>query len=146
MIVVDASTLTDYLVGRELALVAVTDALGANTEQPLHAPELVWPETLNALRRMARRGDISDDRATQAVLELSEVRLVCYPHAPLRESVWSLRHALTAYDATYLAIALALDDPLLLTGDEGLAARAGEMLGAGRVRLTHERRRRHAPG
>lgn len=137
MIVVDASTLTDYLVGREPALVAVTEALGVNPEQPLHAPELVWPETLNALRRMALRGDISHDRAMQAVLELSEVRLVCYPHAPLRESVWGMHHALTAYDAAYLAIALALDDPLLLTGDEGLAARARAMLGTDRVRLTH---------
>ena len=63
MIVVDASTLADYLVGREPALVAVAGALGAETEQPLHAPELVWPETLNALRRMALRGDVEDDRA-----------------------------------------------------------------------------------
>jgi predicted nucleic acid-binding protein len=65
VIVVDASTLTDYLVGREAALVAVLDALGEDTEQPLHAPELVWPETLNALRGMAQRGNISDDRATR---------------------------------------------------------------------------------
>ena len=136
MIVVDASTLTDYLVGREPALAAVTEALGASPEQPLHAPDLVWPETLNALRRMALRGDISDDRATQAVLDLSEVRLVCYPHAPLRESVWSMRHALTAYDATYLAVALALDDPRLLTADEGLAARAGAVLGTDCVTVT----------
>lgn len=136
MIVVDASTLADFLLGREPAVVAVAAALGAATEQPLHAPELVWPETLNALRRMAQRGDIGDDRATQAALELSEVRLVCYPHAPLRESVWSMRHALTAYDASYLAVALGLDDPLLLTGDDGLAARAGALLGTDRVVVT----------
>jgi predicted nucleic acid-binding protein len=96
----------------------------------------VWPETLNALRRMALRGDISDDRATQAALELSEIRLVCYPHAPLRESVWSMRHELTAYDATYLAVALSLDDPVLLTADGGLAARASAVLGADRVTVT----------
>ena len=136
MIVVDASTVADYLVGREPALAAVADALGANIEQPLHAPELVWPETLNALRRMALRGDISDDRATQAALELSEVRLVCYPHAPLGESVWSMRHDLTAYDATYLAVALGVDDPLLLTGDRKFAARAGAALGTDRVTVT----------
>jgi predicted nucleic acid-binding protein len=136
VIVVDASTLVDYLVGRGPALVSVTEALGAEIEQPLHAPELVWPETLNALRRMALRGDLSDDRATQAALDLSEVRLVCYPHAPLRECVWSMRHELTAYDATYLAVALALDDPMLLTGHGGLAARAGSVLGPDRVTVT----------
>jgi predicted nucleic acid-binding protein len=136
VIVVDASTLADYLVGRAAALTAVVAALGADIEQPLHAPELVWPETLNALRRMALRGDIGDDRARQAALDLSEVRLVCYPHAPLRESVWGLRHVLTAYDATYLALALGLDDALLLTGDGALATRAGAVLGADRVILT----------
>ena len=93
-------------------------------------------ETLNALRRMMLRGDLSDDRATQAVHELQEVRLVCFPHAPLRERTWQLRHDLTASDATYLALALGLDDPLLLTGDSGLAARAAPALGADRVRMT----------
>ncbi len=85
----------------------------------------MWPETLNALRR-----------ATQAALELHDVRLVCFSHAPLRERVWRLRHDLTAYDATYLALALGLDDPLLLTGDSALASRAGVALGTDRVRLT----------
>jgi predicted nucleic acid-binding protein len=136
VIVVDASTLTDYLVGREPALAAVEAALGADAEQPLHAPELVWPETLNALRRLAQRGNISDERATQAALELTDVRLVTYPHAPLAESVWRMRHELTAYDATYLAVALALEDPLLLTGDSGLAAHAGAVLGPDRVTVT----------
>jgi predicted nucleic acid-binding protein len=136
MIVVDASTLTDFLVGREAALDAVTEALGADDQQSLHAPEMVWPETLNALRRMARRGDLSDGRATQATRELQNVRLVCFAHAPLRERVWRLRHDLTAYDATYLALAIGLHDPLLLTGDSRLASRAREALGADRVRLT----------
>ena len=136
MIVVDASTLTDFLVGREAALDAVQEALGADDQQPLYAPELVWPETLNALRRMVLRGDLGDDRATQAALELQDVRLVCFSHAPLRERVWQLRHDLSAYDAAYLALALGLDDPLLLTGDRGLASRAAVALGTDRVRLT----------
>jgi predicted nucleic acid-binding protein len=135
VIVVDASTLTDLLIGREAALDSVVEALGADDQQPLYAPELIWPETLNALRRMMLRGDLSDDRATQAALDLRDVRLVCLPHAPLRERVWQLRHDLTAYDATYLALALGLDDPLLLTGDSGLASRAEGVLGTDRVRL-----------
>jgi predicted nucleic acid-binding protein len=136
VIIVDASTVTDFLIGREPALDAVEEALGADVQQSLHAPELVWPETLNALRRMLLRGDLSDDRATQAMLELDQLRLVCFPHAPLRQRVWQFRHDLTAYDATYLALALGLDNPLLLTGDNGLAARARAALGSDRVRLT----------
>jgi predicted nucleic acid-binding protein len=75
VIIVDASTLTDFLVGREAALDAVQQALGADDQQPLYAPELVWLETLNALRRMTLRGDLGDDRATQAAGELREVLL-----------------------------------------------------------------------
>ena len=47
-----------------------------------------------------------------------------------------MRQELTAYDATYLAVALGLDDPLLLTGDRRLAARAGAVLGVDRVTVT----------
>lgn len=32
-------------------------------------------------------------------------------------SLWALRDTLTAYDASYLALAEALDDPVLLTAD-----------------------------
>jgi predicted nucleic acid-binding protein len=63
-------------------------------------------------------------------------RLVCYPHAPLAESVWSMRHELTADDASYLAIALVLEDSRLLTADGGLAARARAVLGTDRVTVT----------
>ena len=38
--------------------------------------------------------------------------------------VWELRHNLTAYDAVYVALAEALDAPLL-TRDRRLAAAAG---------------------
>jgi predicted nucleic acid-binding protein len=86
------------------------------------------------LRRLAASGTVTDQRATEAASDLSNTRLVRYPHAPLRERVWELRHRLTAYDAAYLALAEALDDTVLLTGDGGLAARAQESLGDDRVR------------
>lgn len=135
MIVVDASALTDFLLGRAPALDALDHELDGREQEPLHAPELIEPETLNALRRLAASGHISDDRATEAVSDLGRARVVRYPHAPLRERVWRLRDNLTAYDATYLALAEALDKPLLLTGDGGLAAIAKQSLGSGRVRL-----------
>jgi predicted nucleic acid-binding protein len=58
---------------------------------------------------------------------------VRYPHGPFRDRVWELRGQLTAYDATYLALAEALPDALLLVGDAGLAMRADSSLGPGRV-------------
>ena len=134
MIVVDASAVTDFLLGRSKTVEAVIEATEPDPNQPLYAPDVVEPETLNALRRLARAGLVSEERASAAVSDLESLRLVRLPHAPLRERVWQLRHRLTAYDASYLALAEALDDPLLLTADRALADAAAESLGAGAVR------------
>jgi predicted nucleic acid-binding protein len=132
VIVVDASALTDFLLGRRQALEAVAAMLGEH--EPLHAPELVEPETLNALRRLARSGAISERRANEAVDDLADTRMIRYPHALLRTRVWELRDELSAYDATYLALAEALAADLL-TGDAGLAQRGRITLGDTGVRL-----------
>ena len=133
MIVVDASVVTDFLIGRPEAIAAVQEAIGADPYQPLYAPELIEPEILNALRGLARSGSLSNERASLAVADLAKLRLLRYPHAPLRERVWALRNVLTACDAVYLALAEALDDPVLITGDRGLANRARGSLGEQRV-------------
>jgi predicted nucleic acid-binding protein len=135
LIVVDARVLTDFLLGRTQAVDALRRELAGREQEPLHAPELIEPETLNALRRLVDGGSVSDRRATEAVSDLANARLIRYPHAPLRERIWDLRHNLTAYDAAYLALAEALDDPVLLTGDGGLASKATGALGSDAVRL-----------
>lgn len=133
MRVVDASVLTDFLLGRDAAL----DALlaGGQEHERLHCPELIEPETLNALRRLVRSGALDSRRGDEAVTDLAAVRMVRYPHAPLRPRVWDLRDRLTAYDATYLALAEALDGSVLLTADKALAGHARDVLGAERARL-----------
>jgi len=102
---------------------------------PLHAPALIEPETLSALRRLERSGDVPAHRAAAAVSDLGEARLVRHPHEPLRQRVWALRHALTPYDACYLALAEALSEGLLVTGDRGLAGVARRSLGERAVAL-----------
>ena len=134
MIVVDASALTDLLVGRSAALDAIGESVAPEPNASLHAPELVEPETLNTLRGLVRAGQLTEERAGGAVADLDELRLVRYPHAPLRERVWELRHELCSHDASYLAPAEALPDPLLVTGDRALASRAAGSLGAAAVR------------
>jgi predicted nucleic acid-binding protein len=135
LIVVDASVLTDFLLGRPQTMEALERELAGQEHEPMHAPDLVEPETLNALRGLVRSAAVTDLRAGEAAADLARVRLIRYPHAPLRERVWALRETLSAYDATYLALAEALDDPVLMTSDRGLAARAQASLGAERVRL-----------
>jgi predicted nucleic acid-binding protein len=135
VIVVDASVLLDFLLRRPETLAGVEDALVGRADEPLRAPELIEPEMLNALRRLVRAADVDIQRATEAVADLARVRLVRYPHAPLRARVWALRDALSAYDATYFALAEALGDAVLLTADRGLAIVAERALGPTRVRL-----------
>jgi predicted nucleic acid-binding protein len=93
-------------------------------------------ETL--LGRRAALVAVGEARAAEAVGDMASVRLRRYPHAPLRERVWALRHDLRAYDASYPALAEALPDPLLVTADAGLAARARRSLGAAGVAMIPE--------
>ena len=134
MIVIDASVLTDFLLGRSEAMEAIDRELAGHEHNPLHAPEVVEPETLNALRNLVRSRTVTDRRADEAVDDLGVIRLIRYPHDPLRERIWELRHNLTAYDAAYLALTEALDGAVLMTGDRGLATSARDALGDDRVR------------
>ncbi|MEJ7893122.1 MAG: type II toxin-antitoxin system VapC family toxin [Solirubrobacteraceae bacterium] len=134
MIVVDASVMTDYLLRRPPAVEAVAEILAGDDTEPLHAPDLIEPEIMNALRQMTTRGAVTVEQASEAVLDLAETRIIRYQHPPLRARVWELRDQLTAYDAMYLALAEGLQARLLLTADRGLAARAGASLGEDRVR------------
>jgi len=131
MIVVDASVLTDFLLGRTRG-VDLIEGTAALAGEPFHAPELIEVETLHALRGLARAGHVSDERAATAVARLGLVRRVLYPHGPFLQRAWELRHELTASDAMYLALAERID-AVLFTADRGLARRAKRLLGADRV-------------
>lgn len=97
----------------------------------LHGPHLVDTEVLHALRRMLINDAISDERAQNARIDFAELALVRYPHQPLSDRVWALRHNLTAYDATFVALAEALAAPLI-TCDARLASVPGH---AARIEL-----------
>jgi predicted nucleic acid-binding protein len=134
VIVVDASVLVDVLLRRPVTLDGVEDVLSDRTDDALHAPELIELESLNALRRLMRAGAVDAHHAREAVAELDAIRLIRHPHAPLRARVWNLRDALSAYDASYLALTEALD-AVLLTADRGLGTVAEQALGSARVLL-----------
>jgi predicted nucleic acid-binding protein len=100
----------------------------------LHGPDLIELEVLQVIRRLARAERISGAQAEEAVRSLRETRLVHWPHSALRDRVWSLRHNLSAYDASYVALADLLPDSILVTGDRALADVGVRQLGANRVR------------
>ena len=62
--------------------------------------------------------------AEQALGLFTELRIQRYPMTVLLGRVWSLRENLSAYDAAYVALAEALDLPLLTT-DERMARSRG---------------------
>jgi predicted nucleic acid-binding protein len=92
--------------------------------ETLHAPHLIDVEIAQVVRRYAAAGEIDGERGRAALTDLADLRLLRYPHDLLLPRIWNLRHNLTAYDAAYVALAEALDAPLV-TRDRRLAAAAG---------------------
>jgi len=93
-------------------------------DKALHAPHLLDVEVAHVIRRYAASGDIDNGRGRTALVDMADYPLVRHPHDFLLARVWELRNNLTAYDAVYVALAEALDAPLL-TRDRRLAAAAG---------------------
>jgi predicted nucleic acid-binding protein len=122
VIVLDASAVVALLLssptGRRVAEAISSPALS------LHAPELLDIEVLQVLRRYARLGALTRERGALAVEALGKLDIARYGHAELVPRVWALRSNLTAYDAAYIALAEALDAPLL-TLDVRLASAPG---------------------
>ncbi len=120
MIVLDASAVLELLLitdkgGR------VAQRIGA-PEETLHAPHLIDLEVAQVLRRYVNRRQLDEVRAAEALGDLRDLDLSRYPHDVLLGRIWELRHNASAYDAAYVALAEALDAPLL-TSD----ARLGEL-------------------
>lgn len=91
---------------------------------PMHVPHLIDAEVLNALRGLVLGRKISLDRANDARRDFATLHLIRYPIRDLGDRIWRLRDNLTAYDACYVALAEALDCPLV-TSDAKLAGAAG---------------------
>ncbi len=90
----------------------------------LSAPELVDLEVTSVLRRQVLRGADDLRRAALALADLTSMPLRRAPHRPLLDRCGELRDNLTIYDASYVALAEALE-VTLLTGDGQLARAPG---------------------
>lgn len=117
MIVVDASAVLEVLLQTDRARVVEAELFGGST---LHAPHLLDLEVTQVLRRYERSGACSPGRGSAALGVFLDLRIERYPHHLFLPRVWELRSNATAYDAVYLALAEALDAPLL-TMDRKLA-------------------------
>lgn len=117
MRVLDAGVVVDLLVGR-----LDETALGG---EEAGVPHLLDSEVTSVLRRLVLRGDLTVEQGDAAMARFLELDLERFPADWLRVRMWELRENLTAYDATYVALAEAVGATALLTTDARLAGAPG---------------------
>src|SRR4051794_9154310 len=129
MLVVDASAVTELLLGR-----AAGEPVAAALREhgfDLHAPHLLDVEVLNALQRVVAAGDAPPERVAEAIEDLLDLPVQRYAHETLVPRIWHLRENFSAYDAAYVALAEVIDEDgaPLLTSDTRLARAASQHTG-----------------
>jgi predicted nucleic acid-binding protein len=122
LIVIDASALLELLLATRRAEAIDTRVLAPN--ERIHAPHIIDVEIAQALRRLSGLKDITVKRAEQALDDFRDFLIERHPHRELLPRIWQLRASMTAYDGAYVALAEALEAPLL-TCDQKLARAHG---------------------
>ena len=122
MIVLDASVVIALLLGTPDEHL-VREQIGA-ADQTLHAPHLLDVEVAQVLRRYCLFEGLSAARGEAALQDLGALDIQRYAHDGMLARIWQLRPNMTAYDAAYVALAEALDAPLI-TFDARLARASG---------------------
>jgi predicted nucleic acid-binding protein len=87
-------------------------------------PHLADSEIVQAFRGLVRGGRLSAEHAEASLLVWLRLGVARHPVVALQPRVWDLRDSLSAYDATYVALAEALECPLA-TADLRLTRAAG---------------------
>lgn len=120
MIVLDASATVDLLVGGSSAA-RIADRLRGEV---MCAPAMLDVEVVSALRSLEHRGKVAAADCDAALGHLASLGVTRYTHEAFTGRMWELRDALSPYDAAYVALAEALECPLL-TCDARLARSHG---------------------
>jgi predicted nucleic acid-binding protein len=121
LIVVDAAAVVDALTGLE----DTEELRGRLAFEELNAPTVLDYEVLSCLRGLTRGKLLSVARAEDLLTDFADLSVRRWPFADaLRRRVFQLRDNVSAYDAAYVALAEALDCPLV-TRDARLARSSG---------------------
>jgi predicted nucleic acid-binding protein len=117
VIVVDASAALS-------ALLNAGPARRVLTNEQLHVPHLIDSEVASGLRRLVIAREVGVDAAWIALDAWRRLGMTRYAVFSLLDRVWELRDNLSAYDASYVALAEHLDCSLL-TADGRLGRSPG---------------------
>ena len=123
MLVIDASVLAVALLDDGQDGDLIRDRLRG---EQLAAPALIDLEVVSVWRGLARGGHLDARRVGQALDDLRDLPMQRVEHTRSLARCWELRDNLTTYDAAYVALAEALQAPLL-TGDRRLARATGPL-------------------
>jgi predicted nucleic acid-binding protein len=91
------------------------DARRLLADESIAVPHLADSEIAHAVRAHALRRAISDRDGERALRQWARLSVRRFPAVGQLDRIWSLRHNLSAYDATYVALAEGLDCALLTT-------------------------------
>lgn len=118
----DASVLIRSAVANEPAARDWVRAVEAGDVEG-HVPDLAYAEIVSGLSLYVRSDLLSPKLAAEIVDQVVKLPLFAHSHARLARAslTLALEHRLSAYDASYLALAQSLDAPLV-TADRRLAA------------------------
>lgn len=112
---VDTSALVEFLLNTERFAAAVD-----YFDDDIIASDLVIPESLNALRKIALRHPRSARRVDRSVEILGQLPIDFMSLQSLSDEIWRMRGSVTPHDAAHVAVARAAGCPLL-TADARLA-------------------------
>jgi predicted nucleic acid-binding protein len=121
-VVLDASALVRGLLRESEEAVEIVQRI-AEGRTTAHAPDLIGPETTNALLRLVRAGRSTPHAAATMLEAAAASELARYPSAQFARPAFELavETGISAYDAFYAVLSGLLELPLV-TADRKLAA------------------------
>jgi predicted nucleic acid-binding protein len=116
--VVDANVVAKWFVPEPLSEEAVRLL---DEKHELASPDLLWPELGNVLWKKARAGQLTSQETARIVRALDQFPVTVFPSRLVLEGALeiALGTGRSVYDSVYVALAVALECPLV-TADERL--------------------------
>ncbi|XVV06805.1 type II toxin-antitoxin system VapC family toxin [Actinosynnema sp. CA-248983] len=121
--VIDNSALIEFLLGKRPHKKLVQTMLTGT----LAAPEILDAEAFSVLRRMVLHNGLPASEAHTHLRTIRDAPITRVGHRALMDAAWTMRNALSAHDAFYVALAERLGVPMV-TCDAKLAGSNGHQV------------------